>query len=129
MARVRKGNVILTVDDRLVGDYKARGYDVISKGGAVIQKAVPADVAALQKAFTDQRAEIARLQKALEAKGADSDYKQMYEELERGHNQLLEANDKLEEEADALREEVTKLKAQIEASKSAPKSTAKKSTK
>ena len=68
MAQVQKANRILTIRDDLVVDYVDRGYNLISKGGGVLREAVPSDIATLQKAYLDHKAEIARLKNELRKK-------------------------------------------------------------
>ena len=61
MAKLRRFNSILTVDDSQVNYYVNLGYDVIDDKGSVIRKAIPNDVHTLQKELRDATATIEQL--------------------------------------------------------------------
>ena len=60
--KVRRGNVSLRVTKNEVNKYFDMGYDVYSLDGKLIKRAVPKDLATLQKAFVDNQARIAQLE-------------------------------------------------------------------
>lgn len=66
--KVRRGNVILRVPEYQKGEYLARGFDVISEDGKVVEATVPSDVNILKKAYVEHLAKI----KELEAKLAEA---------------------------------------------------------
>ena len=92
MATVIKGNTMLQIPDNRVADYVANGYDIANAAGIVTKKAVPTDLAELQKLYTDQVAKIAKLEKKVkESAQLQADYDkllQSYEELEDKNNEL-----------------------------------------
>ena len=80
MAKLRRFNSILTVDDSQVNYYVNLGYDVIDDKGSVIRKAIPNDVHTLQKELRDAtatieqlKAENAKLKEALAVKPDTTD--------------------------------------------------------
>ena len=92
MATVIKGNSMLTIPDDRLADYVARGYDVANAAGIVIKKAIPTDIAELQKLYTEQVAKIVQLEKQVkESASLQADYDKLakaYEELEDTNNEL-----------------------------------------
>lgn len=62
MARVQRGNVVLTVPEDEVQRYLQLGYDLTTPGGKILQAAIPNDFATLQKAYVDNQARIAELE-------------------------------------------------------------------
>ena len=60
--KVRRGNVSLRVSKNEVSKYFDMGYDVYSLNGKLIKRAVPKDLATLQKAFVDNQVKIAQLE-------------------------------------------------------------------
>lgn len=83
MKHVKKANTILTVDDSLVADYVARGYDICTAGGKILKKSLPTDVNELQTYFFKYeellkenerlKKEIAELQKPKRTKKVNKD--------------------------------------------------------
>lgn len=65
--KVRRGNVSLRVTKNEVDKYFDMGYDVYSSNGELIKKAVPKDLATLQKAFVDNRLRIERLEEEIKS--------------------------------------------------------------
>lgn len=108
MATVIKGNTLLTVPDDRVSDYLERGYSIASAAGTVIKKAVPTDLAELQKLYTNQVAEIANLKKQLEEQT----------ELQANYDKLLASYEELEEKNQDLELELSELKAKKTTNKS-----------
>lgn len=113
MVTVRKGNVLQNISEEMVQDYVRRGYDICNKGGVVIEKSIPTDIAALQKAYTDQQARIAALEKQIAENAEDEGLKAMYQELEKGHEELLTTYETVEEENETLKTTNAALTAQI----------------
>lgn len=65
MARVQRGNVVLTVAEHEVQRYLQLGYNVTKPNGAVLHEALPTDFGTLQKAFLDQTTKVERLESKL----------------------------------------------------------------
>ena len=64
---VQRANVLLRVTPEEKDKYVAQGYNVIDESGKVIEKSVPTDVRALQRAFVEHEAEITELKAELVA--------------------------------------------------------------
>lgn len=62
MARVQRGNVVLTVKDDEVQRYLQLGYDLTNPAGEVVKSAIPTDYATLQKLYLDHIAKITELE-------------------------------------------------------------------
>ena len=62
MARVERANVVLHVKDDEVPRYLSLGYKQTDENGNLIQEAVPHDVAALTRAYIDNKKKIAELE-------------------------------------------------------------------
>lgn len=77
--KVRRGNVILRVPEYQKGEYLARGFDVISEDGKVVEATVPSDVNILKKAYVEHLAKI----KELEAKLAEATKKTPVKKVEK----------------------------------------------
>lgn len=58
MARVERGNVVLTIPDSDIKRYMDMGYNVIDEKGKVIQACVPTDLGTLRQAFVNQTEKI-----------------------------------------------------------------------
>lgn len=65
--KVRRGNVSLRVSKNEVNKYFDMGYDVYSLDGKLVKRAVPKDLATLQKAFVDNQARIAQLEEEIKS--------------------------------------------------------------
>lgn len=63
MIKVKRANVVLTVDDDKKDYYLAKGFNIYSQDGELLEEAIPVDIGVLQKAYVMQKAKI----KALEA--------------------------------------------------------------
>lgn len=63
MARVERANVVLHVKDEDVPRYLSLGYRETTETGQVIREAVPHDTVALQRAYVQNTAKIAELEK------------------------------------------------------------------
>lgn len=66
MARIRRINVTLNVPDDEVDYYINLGYDLIDNTGKVIRKAMPRDVATLQKYYKEHTKKIEELEAEIE---------------------------------------------------------------
>lgn len=63
MAKIRRGNVVLRVDEALVDYYVNMGYDLIDEeSGSVIRAAIPKDVGVLQKFYIEHMLRIEQLE-------------------------------------------------------------------
>lgn len=62
MARVERGNVVLTVDDRDVSYYINQGYNLTDDNGKVLQRAIPSNLGELQKLYVDHLERINELE-------------------------------------------------------------------
>ncbi len=58
MARVERGNVVLTVPDSDIKRYMDMGYNVTDEKGKVIKACVPTDLGELRQAFAHQTEQI-----------------------------------------------------------------------
>lgn len=104
MATVIKGNSLITIPDDRVADYLSRGYDLASNAGTVIKKAVPTDLVALQKFYTDHVAKIVKLEKELKKRdNGDGELKSKYNALVKTCEELQEKNRVLEDELEKLK--------------------------
>ena len=65
MAKVRRLNVTLDVSDDEVDYYIGLGYDHINADGSIIKKAIPRDIATLQRAYVENEKTIAELKKEI----------------------------------------------------------------
>lgn len=66
------GNVVITIDEEDMQYYLNRGYDIKDDKCNLIKKAIPRDLASLEKAYIEHEAEIERLKAEIEKlKGAD----------------------------------------------------------
>lgn len=65
--QVRRSNVYLRIPANEVDRYVEKGYDVLDNQCNVIRQSIPTDVKALQRAYEDHVAEIARLKAEIEA--------------------------------------------------------------
>lgn len=111
MATVIKGNTMLQIPDDRVADYVASGYDIANKAGVVTKKAIPTDLAELQKLYTDQVAKIAQLEKKVKES----------EQLQADYDKLLASYEELEDKN-------SEFEAELLAVKETPKKTTKKKT-
>ena len=71
MARVQRGNVVLTVPDDEVQRYLQLGYNQTTPSGKVIQAAIPNDFATLQKLYVENTAKIEELENTIAKLTAD----------------------------------------------------------
>lgn len=85
--KVRRGNVIYTIDREDIQRYLDKGFDVISSEGEVIQEAEPKDPASIRLAYLRQveivkelREENARLKEELSASTAKPKQKEPVKE-------------------------------------------------
>ena len=62
MARIRRANVTLDVDDTEVEYYLNLGYNVIDDNGKVVSEALPSDLRTLQKHYIESKKRIAELE-------------------------------------------------------------------
>lgn len=74
MVKVKRGNVVLRVEEIEVNKYMAKGFSVIDGNGNVIRQSVPTEIGQLQKAYSEhlqllkeKDTEIAKLKSELEA--------------------------------------------------------------
>lgn len=107
MVKVRKGNSLTSIPDDRVADYLSRGYDLASDAGTVIKRAVPTDLVALQKLYTDQVATITKLEKQLSEGKTNNEE---FAELQSKYDQLIKTCEDLEEKNYALEAEIERLK-------------------
>ena len=61
MAKVRRLNVTLDVSDDEVDYYIGLGYDHINEDGSIIKRAIPKDIATLQRAYVENEKTIKQL--------------------------------------------------------------------
>lgn len=62
MARMKRGNVVLRVEDYEVEHYRLLGYAVTDDSGVVLQNAIPNDIVSLKAAYTERGERIAELE-------------------------------------------------------------------
>lgn len=62
MIKVKRANVVLTVDDDKKDYYLAKGFNVYSQDGELLEEAIPVDIGVLQKAYVMQKAKIKALE-------------------------------------------------------------------
>ena len=65
MVKVRRANVILSIDDSEVKDFISQGFDVIDASGKVIKKSVPNDINTLKAEYTNQLKQIEELKRTI----------------------------------------------------------------
>lgn len=82
MAKVRKANVLLTVNEDEVSKYLCKGFDLVGDDGKILKESTPVDLGQYQRAYSEQKtlleekdkeiaklkAEIQKLKKAGEKK-------------------------------------------------------------
>lgn len=62
MARVERGNVVLTVKDHEVQHYLNLGYNLTDDAGNVLKRAIPTNIGELQTAYLEHTKKIAELE-------------------------------------------------------------------
>lgn len=62
MIKVRKGNVILRVEDYAEQHYIDLGYNVIDENGKVLKSALPNNIGELRKLYVEQKQKIEELE-------------------------------------------------------------------
>lgn len=65
LIKVRRGNVILRVPEYQKQEYLAKGFDVITEDGKVLEATVPSDVNTLKRAYVKHLAKIKELEEKL----------------------------------------------------------------
>ena len=53
MVKVKRGNVVLRVEEIEVNKYMAKGFSVIDGNGNVVRQSVPTEIGQLQKAYSE----------------------------------------------------------------------------
>lgn len=67
MIKVKRANVVLTVDDDKKDYYLAKGFNIYSQDGELLEEAIPVDIGVLQKAYVMQKAKIKALEAEIDA--------------------------------------------------------------
>ena len=66
MVKVKRANVILTIEEDQIDKYIEKGYSVLDQNGNVVKAGAPKDVGALQALLQEKDVEIANLKKEIE---------------------------------------------------------------
>jgi uncharacterized small protein (DUF1192 family) len=62
MARVERGNVVLTVKEHEVQHYLNLGYNLTDEAGNILRKSIPTNIGELQSAYLEHTKKIAELE-------------------------------------------------------------------
>lgn len=62
MARVERGNVVLTVKEHEVQHYLNLGYNLTDEAGNILKKSIPTNIGELQTAYLEHTKKIAELE-------------------------------------------------------------------
>lgn len=103
MIYAQKGNQICRIEEHQIATLVEQGYNIVDESGAVLQQAVPTDIALLKKCYIEHVQKIKELEKEIESLKSSSKKTAVKEKV-------VEEDVKVEEPAEPKIEEVAETK-------------------